>query len=443
MPNFNLASDEFLTPDDQEKKSADDRGIDLKRNQKQSTPGTREDRGASSKSPSEQTTAVDDITFTPHHSLEEFPKHKSVRNNIVIPYPETTHPVTDKIKSAASQESAPTGEKEDPQNEARAENDNQEIKSGIKSFQEKKVDPVVTSEAVVNAKDEHMHTHELFPSPIVTSENEEPGIQKSHKWSFIRYILLFLIFLCALIILYYVQIFPSFNKYVDQYLKPRDGVADKQSQIILEKKAVQLEPTPAQSESTLRFVYYLQVSSWEQQYLAERQKEKFLQKKIPAIVEGNFITKKRRTYFRVRLGPFKTRDEIQNIKTKFSAMLPSDAFIDSALSEWIESSTAPRVIPQQQPRVNQQPRLNKTETPITSGFVVAVSSYKQKSLADAEAKKLLSRGMSAFVRQSASGESIWYRVQVGPFSSEVDAKKYLKLIRESYGNDAYIVNLSK
>lgn len=280
------------------------------------------------------------------------------------------------------------------------------------------------------------------PTPIdirpedVERDSERSSIPTGRK-TLLYYILLLLIVLCAGVMLYYLEIIPPLNSFVDRYVKKRVQTVE----TVLPRES----PPPVQTENPTTqqhaFDYYLQISSWEKQYLAERQKDKFLAKHIPAIVESDFISRKRRTYFRVRLGPFPTRDEALKAKSAFAGMIPSDAFVDSILASEVAPIASPPPQKKLSPRKFNQPAEPTDRVP-TTGYVITVSSFKQKDLAESEKAKLLSQGYSAFVNP-ARNRTGWYRVQIGPFNSESEARNTLHAVRRTFGNDAYITNLNE
>ncbi len=71
-------------------------------------------------------------------------------------------------------------------------------------------------------------------------------------------------------------------------------------------------------------------------------------------------------------------------------------------------------------------------TPQTT-LAVQVYSFKEKARADAALLKLKDKGYKAYIMQSDLGaRGIWYRVRVGTFSNEEDAKKALESITQEF-----------
>jgi cell division septation protein DedD len=87
-------------------------------------------------------------------------------------------------------------------------------------------------------------------------------------------------------------------------------------------------------------------------------------------------------------------------------------------------------VTQPTPELKSQPPATKTATPkpslpVSSGggkFTVQVSAWANKAKADEEASKLSTAGMDAFVESTNVGGTDWYRVRVGHYGNEKDAK---------------------
>lgn len=68
-------------------------------------------------------------------------------------------------------------------------------------------------------------------------------------------------------------------------------------------------------------------------------------------------------------------------------------------------------------------------------LAVQVYSFKEKSRADVALEKLKAKGYRAYILVSDLGErGIWYRVRVGTFSSEEDARKALEAVLIDFKN---------
>jgi cell division septation protein DedD len=66
-------------------------------------------------------------------------------------------------------------------------------------------------------------------------------------------------------------------------------------------------------------------------------------------------------------------------------------------------------------------------------LAVQVYSFKDQSRADAALKKLKDKGYKAYILVSDLGaRGIWYRVRVGPFAKEEEARKTLEAITQEF-----------
>ena len=68
-----------------------------------------------------------------------------------------------------------------------------------------------------------------------------------------------------------------------------------------------------------------------------------------------------------------------------------------------------------------------------AAFAVQVFSFKEKTRADASLKQLKDKGYSAYVMMSDLGpKGIFYRVRVGSFATEEEAKKNLESVTKDF-----------
>jgi cell division septation protein DedD len=193
--------------------------------------------------------------------------------------------------------------------------------------------------------------------------------------------------------------------------------------------------------------YFLQVSSWKDLSKADLDAERFRAQDFDVIVESEFIPKKGGTYYRVRLGPYATAQEAQDILTTHAALLPSGAFLDSTrlvADEAIKAVPPPSGKPRRVNNASREPaRLGSDilSQPM-NGWAVKVSSLKNEDIARNEARKLLEQGYPSFITRKHIASTVWYRVLVGPFSDKHDADRYMQLLNVTYGNEAYTVDLA-
>lgn len=354
-------------------------------------------------------------------------------------------------KNPLEHDIGPSPKKAEPEIASTEVNEKEDLRSIIEAVAAEEYPPIThepiwkheshQASALPSPAASEMNTDSIDPQADHRTETDKQKIEEipgprttRRKRPFIFFLLSILFLLCAAILLYYLEVYPPLNTFV------RNVLGKKETAIYQpEKITVKQESDPSVPLEKFDYDYYLQVSSWDKQYLAGRERERFLKKNIPAVVEGDFISSRRRTYFRVRLGPFHSREEIAKIKARAASMIPRDAFIDSSLATGEKRSTPQ--IKKDKPAATLTPHSATSLTP-TSGYVVAVSSFRQKAEADKETRDLLSNGMSSFVKSFMRKGETWYRVQVGPFQTKDDAKKYLQLIQVTHGNDAYILNLS-
>lgn len=194
--------------------------------------------------------------------------------------------------------------------------------------------------------------------------------------------------------------------------------------------------------------YFLQVSSWDDLAKADLDAERFRAQGLDVVVESEYIPRRRRTFYRVRLGPYENPAEAAAIKEQYAAVIPSDAFLDStrlAEDEQVETEMPAQAVTSAAPRSAPPPTPVSEFDVITeplSGWAVKVSSLKELDIARREARKLVGLGYPAFITKKRIGATNWYRVLVGPFSERRDADRYMELLNVTYGNEAYTVDLA-
>jgi len=197
--------------------------------------------------------------------------------------------------------------------------------------------------------------------------------------------------------------------------------------------------------------YFLQVSSWDDLAKADLDAERYRAQGLDVVVESEYIPRRRRTFYRVRLGPYRDPSEAAAIREEFAAVIPSDAFLDStrliADEMAVEQTPPPAPAPtRERVRDNQTPtavsEFDVVNEPL-NGYAVKVSSFTELGIARSEARKLLGQGYPAFITKKRIGATSWYRVLVGPFSDRRDANRYMELLNVTYGNEAYTVDLAK
>jgi cell division protein FtsN len=80
-----------------------------------------------------------------------------------------------------------------------------------------------------------------------------------------------------------------------------------------------------------------------------------------------------------------------------------------------------------------------TPPPSGSGnFTVQVSSWTSKDMAEKEASRLSSAGMSAFVEDAVIAGENWYRVRVGRYASSKEAKEAADQLAKSVDGQIWV-----
>jgi len=201
--------------------------------------------------------------------------------------------------------------------------------------------------------------------------------------------------------------------------------------------------------------YYLQVGAFNELYQAQADANRLKKLGINAKVEGDFIPTKRRTLYKVRLGPYPSLAAAQTQIDSLEGIIPATAFIDSIRVEAdvADTSGLPPVV---QPLIRkpaqtatnagtqQLPGKQAPAQPVkaSGGFAVHVSSFKSLESAQTETRSLITRGLPAYTSKASSDGTDWYRVLVGPFRSRQEADRYLEIVRKEFGNAAYVRSLS-
>lgn len=205
--------------------------------------------------------------------------------------------------------------------------------------------------------------------------------------------------------------------------------------------------------------YYLQISAFKELYKAQDDANRLRKLGLNAKVEGEFIPSQRKTYYRVRLGPFPTALAAALKGDSLKGVIPGSAFIDSIRVEADVIDSTANEEPIQQPLLKkpsrtastqpsttppaptaQQPA-EKTVTAATAGYAVHVGSYRTLKTAQQESRSLIGRGLPAYTSKSVQASTAWYRVLVGPFRTRQEAERYLEIVRKESSSSAYVRSL--
>ncbi|MCZ7554898.1 MAG: SPOR domain-containing protein [Bacteroidia bacterium] len=216
--------------------------------------------------------------------------------------------------------------------------------------------------------------------------------------------------------------------------------------------------SPADDTELRSWDYFLQVSSWKELMKADQEAEKLRAAGLDVAVEGEALSRRGGTFYRVRLGPYESPEAAFAAAAAHPGLVPADAFLDSVrLTESVPVAAA-------EPGTGRPARMRREASRETananddiarwrkdfgivdeplSGYAVQVSSLRSVDVARVEARKMVEQGYPAFITRATIGRATWYRVLVGPFNTRTDADKYTKLINVTYGNEAYTVDLSQ
>ena len=95
------------------------------------------------------------------------------------------------------------------------------------------------------------------------------------------------------------------------------------------------------------------------------------------------------------------------------------------------------------PTKRTEPSTTFTPPPSGSGsYTVQVSSWTSKDMADKEASRLTSAGMSAFVEDAVIAGENWYRVRVGRYSTSREAKEAADQMAKSLEGRIWVAHIS-
>jgi cell division protein FtsN len=203
---------------------------------------------------------------------------------------------------------------------------------------------------------------------------------------------------------------------------------------------------PAAASASGDWEYFVQISSWKAQYLAQDQANGFRSAGVPVVVDLAYVARQRAPRFRVRLGPYPTRAAALRVKDSLGPRIDRGSFVDSvSLSGPAPvgrppDHRPPAPQPVERPRRESHAGGIRVVTTPRSGYGVQVSSFGSEKTARDEAARLLDRGFPAFVTLAVLPGSSWYRVCVGPFDTREEAQRYRSLFQETAGNEALIVD---
>jgi hypothetical protein len=102
---------------------------------------------------------------------------------------------------------------------------------------------------------------------------------------------------------------------------------------------------------------------------------------------------------------------------------------------------APQIAPPEQHRPAAAPAVTP---PSGSGqYTIQVSSWASRAKAEAEAGRLGSAGLSAYVEEAMVGGTNWYRVRVGRYATEKEAKEAIAKMQPGMETDLWVATVGR
>jgi cell division septation protein DedD len=258
-----------------------------------------------------------------------------------------------------------------------------------------------------------------------SSDSGRKKVKKIFSQRFVATIIL----ICAFITVFWqLRIFSRMN---DLYIKLERGtsVATTALSRTHESGTKAILPMVQRYTDSLRdWNFYLQLSSWKKLKDAERVAQDYRDRGITIKVQCIYLQVKRATVYRVRCGPFPTRNATNTFKTSNTAILPSDAFVDSIRAEQDPAGV----------------RSVETLTLPTSGFGIPISSFDQSLSAKKRALELAEQyAVPVFINVQQIHMTSWYRVFIGPFQSRNDAQRQAKFLTTFLKNEMREIDLNR
>jgi cell division protein FtsN len=261
--------------------------------------------------------------------------------------------------------------------------------------------------------------------------------------------------LLSLSIIWYIEPFPSLKTGLESLFRT-NGPSAELAEVELPSA---IDSLTNEQAIPREWNFYLQISAFKELYKAQSDANRFRKLGLPTSVDGEFIPAKRSTYYKVRLGPFESVASAMSAADSLKDVISGSAFLDSIRVEQdiVDSSGTEPVI---QPTIKKyRPRATRSQTdqssntlpnkgvkPLpaaASGYAVHVSSFKVMKTAQQETSALIVRGLPAYTTKTLHDGTTWYRVLVGPFRTQSEAKRYLEIVKKEFGNTAYVRDLSK
>ena len=129
-----------------------------------------------------------------------------------------------------------------------------------------------------------------------------------------------------------------------------------------------------------------------------------------------------------------------------SAPAQSGAPTPSGSTTAAPAQTAPEQTPAITAPAQTRPEVKPAPAAPPSGsgdYTIQVSSWASKGKADAEAARLSSGGFSAYVEQGTVGGTNWYRVRVGRYPTEREAKEAIAKMQPAMETDLWVTRVGR
>ncbi|MBL0174579.1 MAG: SPOR domain-containing protein [Ignavibacteria bacterium] len=264
--------------------------------------------------------------------------------------------------------------------------------------------------------------------------------------------------LLALSFLWFFEPFPVLKQKLERLVgtrpapvQPRVAVSSRTAPVNTTAAAGQragASPAGATVDSTIPqgdWDYFVQVASSPRNPDAQVIANTLKRRGIAARTEPEFVQRQRRTFYRVKAGPYLTSAQAETMRDSLRRTW-RDAFVDSARYEaYLHENPSPLVLQPEQGgalHTRKSPGAAKAVPLTARGFGIRVSAFQQKQTAQSEMRALLARGYPAFLTSKATPSGVWYRVYVGPFPTRPEADTYAGSIRSKINSSAYVVDFS-
>ena len=285
---------------------------------------------------------------------------------------------------------------------------------------------------------------------------EEGPANSAHGQGPLYVILALVVLLLSLSFIWFVNPFPEIKAGLEELFSTRRNIEAPRAPV--SRKTIRVPDTnnrsanragtPDATDDTqpLReWDYFVRVASRPRNPQAQVLANALKRAGLPATTEPEFIQRYKRTFYRVKIGPYKSLLEARAIRDSIRVSFP-DAFLDSArFDSSVPGVDGPPVL---QPELGGKPAASVPPTAGTasnvkqaSGFVVRAGAYNNRDVAEGQKNRLLQRGFPALLAVSKKTGAPLFVIDVGPFSNRRDAETYLQSIRNSVEPGAFLIEI--